>query len=248
MRLAAIDTSNQAMSLALVDNRKLVSERITTTKRNHSVQLMPTLSEMMEEAEWEVADLDRIAVAKGPGSYTGIRIGVTVAKTLAWTAGLELVGISSLKILAGNADRTEGQLIAPVFDARRGNIYAGLYEVNKTGGVDQIEADTHISAEKWVHFLSAKKQLINVVGQDFYKHQTLFETTLKNYLKRSPVQNQVPRASVLAEFAYREEPVNIHTFSPEYIKLAEAEENWRKAHPEHKGDNFVEKIEAVDSK
>lgn len=242
MRIVAIDTSNQPMSVALWDEEGVVAEKTTTFKRNHSVQLMPAIAELMKEAGWEVNDLDRVAVAKGPGSYTGVRIGVTVAKTLAWTANLDLVGISSLHVLAGNADRIEGQLVAPIFDARRGNLYTGLYQVDAKGQLLQIEPDTHIAAEKWADYIASKETSIEVIGRDFAKHQELFKEKLQDHLYRTPEHRQTPRASVLAELAQKEEPVEIHTFAPEYTKLAEAEEKWKEAHPEQEGGVFVEKI------
>jgi tRNA threonylcarbamoyladenosine biosynthesis protein TsaB len=242
MRIIAIDTSNQPMSVALFDDQGIVAERTTTIKRNHSIQLMPAIESMMKEANWSVSDLDRVAVAKGPGSYTGVRIGVTVAKTLAWTANLELVGVSSLKMLAGNASLEKGKFISPLFDARRGNIYTGLYQVNDAGKLVQVEEDTHISAEEWASFLQKKEQPIEIIGQDASKHTELFEKALNERLIIGPKNRQIARASVLAELALEEEPVEIHTFTPEYTKLAEAEEKWKAAHPDQAGGVFVEKI------
>lgn len=242
MRILAIDTSNQPMSVALIDEKGIVAERITNVKRNHSVQLMPAVEEMMKEIGWKVKDLDRIAVAKGPGSYTGVRIGVTVAKTLAWTAGIELVGVSSLKVLAGNAGQQTNQLIAPIFDARRGNLYTGLYRWNKNGHLVQLEEDLHVSSEKWAKFLEGKEQPVEVIGQDLDKHEKMFKEILKEQFRKSSKNHQVPRASVLAELALKEQPVDIHTFAPEYTKLTEAEEKWKEAHPNQKGGVFVEKI------
>lgn len=242
MRILAIDTSNQPMSVALMDEEGILAERTTNIKRNHSIQLMPAVDEMMKDAGWKVSDLDRIAVAKGPGSYTGVRIGVTVAKTLAWTAGLELVGVSSLKVLAGNASLKKDNLISPVFDARRGNIYSSLYQVGKNGELNQLEADTHISAEKWADFLAQKEMPVECIGQDIIKHEGAFKQSLGKYFIVGPKNRQIPRAGVLAELAEKEKPVDIHTFVPEYSKLAEAEQKWKDAHPNYDGGDFVEKI------
>lgn len=242
MRIVALDTSNQPMSVALWGEQGLIVEKTTTIKRNHSVQLMPAIDELMQEAGWKVSDLDRVAVAKGPGSYTGVRIGVTVAKTLAWAGDLELVGVSSLKALAGNGMRKEGHLISPIFDARRENIYTGLYQVDKDLNLKQIEEDTHISAREWAEFLATKNQKIEVIGKDYSKFEEVFESALGENLLRSSNSNQVPKAGTLAEIALNEKPVDIHTFAPEYTKLAEAEEKWKEAHPHHKGGGFVEKI------
>src|SRR5699024_7924631 len=94
MRVLAIDTSNQTMSVAVKEGEFVVGELTTHIKRNHSERLMPAIENLMNEVGWTPSSLDRIAVAQGPGSYTGLRIGVTVAKTLAWTLQKELVGVS----------------------------------------------------------------------------------------------------------------------------------------------------------
>jgi tRNA threonylcarbamoyladenosine biosynthesis protein TsaB len=95
MKVLAIDTSNLIMGIAVLDNGKVLGEYITNLKKNHSIRVMPAIEELMKETGVKPAELDRIVVAKGPGSYTGVRIGVTIAKTLAWTLKKELVGVSS---------------------------------------------------------------------------------------------------------------------------------------------------------
>ena len=89
---------------------------------------MPAIQTLMKDCERVPADLTKIVVAKGPGSYTGVRIGVTIAKTLAWTLKIPLVGISSLEILASGTGRYFDGYVSPLFDASRGQVYTGLYQ------------------------------------------------------------------------------------------------------------------------
>src|SRR3954451_3344025 len=91
---------------------------------------MPAIETLLKDCETTPSELDKIVVAKGPGSYTGVRIGVTIAKTLAWTLKIPLSGVSSLEVLAANGRYFDG-LISPLFDARRGQLYTGLYEMEK---------------------------------------------------------------------------------------------------------------------
>lgn len=240
MKLLAIDTSNQVMSIAVLEDQKIIGELTTNLKRNHSERLMPAIDDLMKEVNMDIQEIDRIAVAKGPGSYTGLRIGVTTAKTLAWTMKKELVGISSLKIMAANVNPTNAYIV-PLMDARRGNIYTGLYQL-KNGELQVAEKDTHISAEKWAEFLRQKEGHFILVGEDYEKHVETFEKLLQDRVTVAPPQFHLPKAGVLGLLGLTSEAEEVHTFTPEYLKLAEAEENWRKAHPDLVEESYVEKI------
>lgn len=240
MKLLAIDTSNQVMSIAVLENQKIIGELTTNLKRNHSERLMPAIDALMKEVNIDTQEIDRVVVAKGPGSYTGLRIGVTTAKTLAWTLNKELVGISSLEVMAANVLSTTAYIV-PVMDARRGNIYTGLYQF-RDDELHRVEKDTHISAEKWANYLSKKDGSFILVGEDYAKHIETFEEQLHNRLSVAAPQFHLPKAGVLGLLGLAHEAEEVHTFTPEYLKLAEAEENWRKAHPDSVEESYVEKI------
>ena len=240
MKLLAIDASNQAMSIAILDNQKVIGEVTTNVKGNHSQRLMPAIAELIEEVGLKPEDLDRIVVAQGPGSYTGLRIGVTIAKTLAWTLKKEITGVSSLAVLAGNCEESSNYLV-PLFDARRGNIYTGLYKW-ESGELIQIEPDTHISAENWANHLKSLPGTFELIGEDRILHQQTFEQQLGDRVVAAPLKNHLPKGSVLGLLGLTKGPVDVHTFLPHYLKLAEAEENWRKEHPDQLEESYVEKI------
>ncbi|MFS8580969.1 MAG: tRNA (adenosine(37)-N6)-threonylcarbamoyltransferase complex dimerization subunit type 1 TsaB, partial [Novibacillus thermophilus] len=124
MKILAIDTSTLVMGVSLLEDDRVLGEVTTNLRKDHSVRLMPTVARLMEELRLSLSELDLIAVASGPGSYTGVRIGVTTAKTMAWSRNLPLIGISSLAVLAMNGLRFDGK-IAPLFDARRDRVYTG---------------------------------------------------------------------------------------------------------------------------
>jgi tRNA threonylcarbamoyladenosine biosynthesis protein TsaB len=126
MKMLAIDTSNFVMGVAVVEENKVIGEIITNLKKNHSVRVMNAVESLLKDCDIAPSELDRIVVAHGPGSYTGVRIGVTIAKTLAWTLNIPLIGVSSLEALAANGRYFDGY-IAPLFDARRQQLYTGLY-------------------------------------------------------------------------------------------------------------------------
>lgn len=241
MKVLAMDTSNQAMSIAVLENKRVIGEWTTNIKRNHSERLMPAIDALLKEVNESPEQLDRIVVAKGPGSYTGLRIGVTTAKTLAWTLGKELAGVSSIETLAANCVGTRA-FIVPLFDARRGNIYTGLYQYDEQGQLQQIEEDTHISAEQWAEYLSRKEGQFVLVGEDVEQYLETFRQYLQERVTAAPSQQHLPRASVLGLLGQQKAAEDVHTFIPDYLKLAEAEENWRKAHPNELEDAYVEKI------
>jgi len=125
MKILAFDTSSTALSVALLEDENLVAEATVTVKKNHSISLMPTIDFLVAQASWQPADLDRIVVAQGPGSYTGLRVAVATAKTLAYALDIDLVGVSSLQALTNLS--VDGVVI-PIMDARRNNVYVGFYK------------------------------------------------------------------------------------------------------------------------
>src|SRR5690625_6772704 len=99
MNILAIDTSNQTMGVAVLKENQISCEIVTNIKKNHSVRLMPAIDQLMKEVSVMPEELNKIVVAKGPGSYTGVRIGLTTAKTMAWALNIPVVGVSSLETL-----------------------------------------------------------------------------------------------------------------------------------------------------
>lgn len=245
MKILAFDTSNQPLSVAVVEDEKILTEITINIKRNHSLQLMPAINEALEQANTTLDDIDRVAVAKGPGSYTGLRIAVTIAKSLAWSKKIGLVGISSLKVVAANRfDENSGEMIVPIFDARRQNIYTGLYTRKNDGELLQVMEETHISAEQWADILAEKEfpSPLTLVGVDAPAFIDVFKEKLGDQVQLAIPEENLPRASVLALLARNEKPTDIHAFAPTYLKLAEAEENWLKEHPDFEGGDLVEKV------
>ena len=125
--LLAIDTATQFISLALHDGHEVVAEQSWRTNDNHNVELAPTVSALLHRVGVTPSDLSAVAVAKGPGSYSGLRVGVALAKALASVSGLPLVGVSTLDVLAAAQPHGQGGLIA-VVRAGRGRVIAGHYQ------------------------------------------------------------------------------------------------------------------------
>lgn len=127
MKILGIDTTGQTASAALVEDDKLIAEFTLNYKLTHSQTIMPMIAEIMERTETDQADIDYIACASGPGSFTGLRIGAATAKGLALSMGKPLVAVPTLDALAYNIFEA-GKFICPIMDARRNQVYAAFYE------------------------------------------------------------------------------------------------------------------------
>lgn len=225
MTILAIDTSNYALGVALFDEEKVLGEYITNMKKNHSVRIMPAIHTLMEDCERIPRDLKKIVVARGPGSYTGIRIGVTIAKTLAWSLNIPLVGISSLEILASGAGRYFNGYISPIFDARRGQVYTGLYHY-ENGQLVSVEEDKLVMLEDWVKQLKTASKPILFIGNDLAIHQSTIQAAMGPQAVYAAITEHNPRPSELAALGKSKDGEDIHSFVPNYIRLAEAEAKW----------------------
>ena len=233
MKVLSIDTSNYALGIALVDGEQVKGEYITNIKKNHSIRVMPAIEALMNDCDIMPKDLEKIVVARGPGSYTGVRIGVTIAKTLAWTLQIPIVGVSSLEASAASAGRYFDGVISPLFDARRGQIYTGLYQFS-AGRITTLKEDQLVLSENWAAELAKQDQKVLFIGNDLPLHRPIIEQKLGNQVIFAEITEHNPRPAELALLGMNREPEDVHTFVPNYIRLAEAEANWLKANKENK--------------
>lgn len=218
MKILAFDTSGTATSVAIADENKVLVERTFDDSMNHSTTLMPTIDKLMREINLSPHELTRIAVAQGPGSYTGLRIAVTAAKTLAYALELELVGVSSLQTLTFNI-LSDDAIVVPLMNARRGNVYAAAYH-----GQNIVLVDQHVQL---TDFLSVIKTTINTDNLIFTGDASLFIDEIYKQFPASRLIKNTPSAAGIARLATQLQPVsNIHNFNPVYLKKVEAEERW----------------------
>ncbi|MFP7299945.1 tRNA (adenosine(37)-N6)-threonylcarbamoyltransferase complex dimerization subunit type 1 TsaB [Neobacillus niacini] len=228
MTILAIDTSNYPLGVALIEDNQVLGEYITNLKKNHSVRIMPAIQTLMTDCDRVPAQLTKIVVAKGPGSYTGVRIGVTIAKTMAWSLKIPLVGISSLEIIAAGAGRYFNGYVSPLFDARRGQIYTGLYEY-QSGELTAVRDDRLVMSADWAASLKELKKPILFAGNDISLHQAVISETLGSQAAFAAITEHNPRPSELALLGDKKQGDDIHYFVPNYIRLAEAEAKWLEA-------------------
>lgn len=225
MKILSIDTSNYVLGIGLLDESQVMGEYISNIKKNHSVRVMPAIQTLMNECGVQPKDLTKIVVAKGPGSYTGVRIGVTIAKTLAWTLNIPMTGVSSLETLAASAGRYFNGYISPLFDARRGQIYTGLYRF-KDGKLLTVESDQLVMTTDWAPKLKEMDRDVLFVGNDLPLHRQVIEDLLGSRARFAEVTEYNPRPAELALLGRDKPDEDPHSFVPNYIRLAEAEAKW----------------------
>ena len=224
MKVLAIDTSNFTLGVALINGTQVIGEYTTNLKKNHSVRVMPAIESLLKDCDTSPKELTKIVVAQGPGSYTGVRIGVTIAKTLAWTLNVPLSAVSSLEVLAANGRYFDG-LVSPLFDARRGQVYTGLYEFDH-GTLKTVTEDCNILSSEWAMKVKEYNRPVLFVGQDVEIHREAITEVLGDLAVFAPIQLYNARPSELAFIGLNKEAVDIHHFVPNYIRMAEAEAKW----------------------
>jgi len=228
MNILAMDTSNKALSLALLHDKELLGQVTLNIKKNHSITLMPAIDFLMNSLDMKPTDLDRIAVAQGPGSYTGLRIAVATAKTLAHTLKIELVGVSSLQALI--PDQVEG-LVIPIMDARRNNVYAGFYQSGQS-----VRPEAHLPLAEVLEIAGVADQPVTFVGET-----AVFAEQIEAALPGVSVQPTLPDAAAIGRLGLDLPAQSIHDFIPNYLKRVEAEENWLKTHQES-SDSYIQRL------
>ena len=228
MKIAAFDTSSKALTLAILEDETLLAQMTLNIKKNHSITLMPAIDFLMNSLDMKPKDLDRIVVAQGPGSYTGLRIAVATAKTLAHTLKIELVGVSSLLALV--PEQAEG-LVIPIVDARRNNVYAGFYQSGQP-----VQPEAHLPLAEVLEMAGAANQPVTFVGET-----AAFAEQIKTALPQATIQPTLPDAAAIGRLGLDLPAQSIHDFVPNYLKRVEAEENWLKTHQES-SNSYIQRL------
>lgn len=227
MNVLAIDTASYVMGVGLLKDGKPLGELVTHEKKNHSLRLMPAIRSLFDQVDLAPKDLDRIVVNHGPGSYTGVRIGVTTAKTMAYSLEIPVVGVSGLETLALNGAHFNGEVI-PFLDARRGQAFTGLYRDRQ-----MILDDRIIMLDEWLQLLATRDtERFLFISPDLLLHQEMILNALgeRAVLAQSPFELMRPQALALAGMKQKAS-ASVHTFKPNYLRLAEAESKWREQNP-----------------
>ena len=224
MLILSFETSAKAASVALLENGKLLGESYQNTGLTHSQTLMVMAQQLLQDCGKTVSDLQAVAVAEGPGSFTGVRIGVAAAKGLAWGAELPCYGVSTLEAMALSLGAWQGY-VCPVMDARRSQVYNALFSVN-CGKLERLGEDRAIALEDLSRELAELAGPIFLVGDGSSLTYRTLSDALPN-LVLPPEHRMHQRASGVALAAQQKIaaglPGNGAALSPNYLRLSQAE-------------------------
>lgn len=226
--ILGIETAVEHVGVALGDHRGIRAESMLASDRRHAESLTPMISFVMKQAEIEMADLSAIAVDVGPGLFTGMRVGMATAQSIAWTLELPMVPVCSLDAVAMNADWSE-DLVAASLDARRGEVYWAVYRMRGIGFEPQrITEPVVTSPEDLAIHLADRAEQLTCVGSGFVRHHEYFESA--PWANLAGVETQFPTArNVVALAAHRlaaDDTVTASTITPMYLRAPDAEINW----------------------
>lgn len=227
MLILALDTATLVSSVALVDDKKVLAELTLQTQLTHSEVLMPHIQQVLAMAKVDKKNLAAIAVSIGPGSFTGLRIGLATAKSMAYALKVKLLGVSTLEALAYHYP-VEGVYIAPLLDAQKGNAYVALYEW-RGGVLREVGAPCVESFAAILDKAAKLDQKVVLLGDTVVKHWDEIKAAGGNIIAPQ-LHTVMPRAACVAlagqTLLRNGRADDLMSLEPVYIRRSEAEELW----------------------
>lgn len=231
MRILAIDSSGLVVSVAVLEDEEMLAEYTVNYKKTHSQTLVPMLDEIKQMTELDLSTIDAIAVAAGPGSFTGLRIGSATAKGLGLALDKPVISVPTMDAMAYNLCMTD-QLVCPIMDARRGQTYAGIYEF--TGCRMQIRlAQCIIMIDDLAEKVNEMGRSVIFLGDGktvFHERLTELISVPYSFAPAHMARQRAGALGVLAFQYYRDEQGtaggHIQTAAehrPDYLRLSQAE-------------------------
>lgn len=195
-----IDTSISIPTIAIIKDNKVLYRYHEKISSDMSSKILPIIDDAVKNTNIELNDIDKIFVVNGPGSFTGVRIGVTIGKTIAYSLNKEVISLSSLEFMS--SIDTDKKYIIPMIDARRGNVFGAIYDNN----LNNIKKDSLINKEELLKDIDDNYLLVSydAIDNSIIPNQNLIKIINKHI-------NDIG--------------VNPHDLKPNYLKLTEAEEN-----------------------
>lgn len=232
MKVFGIDTSTSCGAVGLIDDGEVISEYLLNIPVTHSERLLGAIEFVLREARCSIENIDGWAVALGPGSFTGLRIGVSTVKGLALATGKPVAGVSVLDVLASQIAPTP-HLICPILDARKKEVYTAFYRYEEGSSLKRQSDYQAIRPEDLVKKI--KEQTI-FLGDGLKTYGDFLLNSLPSLAIFPPDPLHISHGSMVAKLGFeilkKGEHLNLSTFSPLYIRPSEAEMKWQETHSE----------------
>ena len=222
MKILSLDTSAEVCTAAICENNRLIAETTVNTGNTHSQTLLPVIEQLLKITETSVGEIDCFACSTGPGSFTGVRIGVSTIKGMAYGKNKPCVSVSTLEALAYNLVGFDG-IICPVMNARRNQVYNALFEC-KNGEIVRLCPDRALSIDELDEELAAKASPIYLVGDGYDITARGFKKTSIAYVpERQRVQSAYSVARCAAKKISAGDTLTDAEIAPIYLRPSQAE-------------------------
>ncbi|HHU77407.1 MAG: tRNA (adenosine(37)-N6)-threonylcarbamoyltransferase complex dimerization subunit type 1 TsaB [Caldicoprobacterales bacterium] len=226
MKVLAVDSSSVVAGVAILSEDRLLYEAYHHHRKNHSELLMPLVEDALNSSDLKPDDLDLLAVSGGPGSFTGLRIGISTIKGLAQAIEKPVVSVPTLDALAWNIAGVNG-LVCPLMDARREQVYTSLYRREGSECI-RLMPYSAIPVVELTEQLAAYRQPIIFLGDGLWAYQALLQEQLKEYAHFAPAHLICQRASAIAWLGRKEalagNAVHYKELRPFYLRQSQAEQ------------------------
>jgi tRNA threonylcarbamoyladenosine biosynthesis protein TsaB len=232
MKVLGIDTSTSCGAVGLIDDGEVLSDYLLNIPVTHSERLLGAIEFVLREARCSIRAVDGWAISLGPGSFTGLRIGVSTVKGLAFATGKPVVGVSTLDVLASQVSPTPS-LICPILDARRKEVYSAFY---RYGGGNFLGRQSDYQALRPEELVKKINEQTIFLGDGVKTYRDFLLHSLPSLAIFPVAPVNVPHGSMVAklglELLDKGKHLNLSTFSPIYIRPSEAEMKWQETHPD----------------
>jgi tRNA threonylcarbamoyladenosine biosynthesis protein TsaB len=229
MKVLGIDTSTSCGSIGLIDDEWIISEYLLNIPVTHSERLLGTIELILKEARFTIGDLDGWTISLGPGSFTGLRIGVSTVKGLALATRKPVAGVSTLDVLASQVSSTP-YLICPILDARKGEVYTAFY---RYGEGNDLKRQSVYRAIKPEDLMKDIQERTIFIGDGVRTYGDYLRSSLPSLAVFPPNQLNLPHGSGVAKLGLqllrKGESLDLATFTPLYIRPSEAEMKFHSA-------------------
>ena len=225
MKVLALDTSSNVLSIAILEDQKLIAEYFLNHKKTHSRKLIPAIIKILKDIELLPRDIDIFSASVGPGSFTGVRIGVTVTKSLAYSFKKPVVSVNTLDALANNV-LINDTVICPIINARNEQVYTAIYLRNNKK-VERISDYKGMSIHDFLIEVKNQKRNAVFLGDGIFIHKELIKDALGKKCSFMPAFLNMQRASCVAQIALTKaskgHKENCFEMVPFYLRKSQAE-------------------------